>query len=191
MVLSSFILDTMMSIFPSLILDTSQNEGLCALCINHEQIFIKNLSTPLQSHQMITTLHDLLHQQAMKIENICHIFVCIGPGSFTGCRSGVTIAQTFSYVLNTSISSFHSLLPFHQNNTATLFPQKAHCFLFDGNQLMTISYDKLQKTTLPLFSPIIETAKKYLPNKNIRLSHYNIQTIICQSNLSSSLEIIY
>ena len=66
--------------------------------------FDKDLST-----MALTTIVDMMNCVNLAPTNIDKIILVNGPGSFTGCRIGITIAKTYAWALNIPISTITSL----------------------------------------------------------------------------------
>ena len=66
--------------------------------------FDKDLST-----MALSTIVEMLNDQAIKPIEISKIILVNGPGSFTGCRIGITIAKTYAWALNIPITTITSL----------------------------------------------------------------------------------
>lgn len=66
--------------------------------------FDKDLST-----MALSTIVEMLNEQAIKPNEISKIILVNGPGSFTGCRIGITIAKTYAWALNIPITTITSL----------------------------------------------------------------------------------
>ena len=61
-----------------------------------------------QAHRQLSdTIHikiqDLLNKNSIDYSNLTGLVVFIGPGSFTGLRIGITVANTLAYSLNIPI----------------------------------------------------------------------------------------
>lgn len=54
-------------------------------------------------------LKELLEKNDLSVHDLGEIFICNGPGSFTGVRIGVTIAKTLGYTLNIPVKVISSL----------------------------------------------------------------------------------
>lgn len=78
-----------------------ENESL----ITQKKIrFDKDLST-----MSLVTIVKMLEEKNIAPKSIDKIILVNGPGSFTGCRIGITIAKTFAWSLNVPITTITSL----------------------------------------------------------------------------------
>lgn len=75
-----------------------------ALICERKSKFDKELST-----MALTTIVDMLNENNISPNDINKIVLVNGPGSFTGCRIGITIAKTYAWALNIPISTITSL----------------------------------------------------------------------------------
>ena len=66
--------------------------------------FDKELST-----MALTTMVSMLDEKNLHPKDINKIILVNGPGSFTGCRIGITIAKTYAWALNIPITTITSL----------------------------------------------------------------------------------
>ena len=93
-----------------LYLDTTSNFLYTGVVENNSLIcerkvrFDKDLST-----MALTTMVKMLEEKDIKPTDINKIILVNGPGSFTGCRIGITIAKTFAWSLNIPITTISSL----------------------------------------------------------------------------------
>lgn len=55
------------------------------------------------SDTLLVKIEDLLSEQKLELKNVSGLIVYRGPGSFTGLRIGITVANTLSYSLNIPI----------------------------------------------------------------------------------------
>ena len=94
----------------TLFIDTHYKDILLYLFKDNELLDKKvMLNVKSTSVETMPALIDLLNVNNLKVNNIKKIAVCIGPGSFTGTRIGVTIAKTLAYANNIDIVSLTSL----------------------------------------------------------------------------------
>ena len=93
-----------------LYLDTSSSYLYTGVVENDELLtdrkieFGKDLST-----EALKTIVEMLEEKNIKPGDINKIILVNGPGSFTGCRIGITIAKTYAWSLNIPISVISSL----------------------------------------------------------------------------------
>lgn len=93
-----------------LYLDTSSSFLYTGVVDNNSLIterkvrFDKELST-----KSLITITEMLEEKNIKPSDIDKIILVNGPGSFTGCRIGITIAKTYAWCLNVPIMVISSL----------------------------------------------------------------------------------
>ncbi len=94
----------------SLFIDTSSIDVSIAI-IKDNKILSSITKEATGTHSIYTTkyLDDMLKEAKLKPKDINKIMVVNGPGSFTGVRIGVTIAKTYSYLLNIPVIPVSSL----------------------------------------------------------------------------------
>ena len=77
-----------------LAIETSSRKGSVAISFNEKILAEKFFSAPLRhSAEIFPAIQDLLDQFGFKPDQIRHIYISGGPGSFTGLRIAVTIAK--------------------------------------------------------------------------------------------------
>ena len=94
----------------TLFIDTHFQDILIYLFKNNELEIkeeIKNIKST--STETMPLIVKVLDKANIRINDINKIAVCVGPGSFTGVRIGVTIAKTIAYSLNIPIVTLTSL----------------------------------------------------------------------------------
>jgi tRNA threonylcarbamoyladenosine biosynthesis protein TsaB len=64
--------------------------------------------TDKQSEDLLIFIDSILKDRGLKLNNIKVILVNIGPGSFTGVRVGVTVANTLSWSLNIPVFGYRN-----------------------------------------------------------------------------------
>ncbi len=93
-----------------LYLDTTSNFLYTGIVENNDLIcerkirFDKDLST-----MALTTMVEMMNSVNIKPNDVDKIILVNGPGSFTGCRIGITIAKTYAWSLNIPITTISSL----------------------------------------------------------------------------------
>lgn len=84
-----------------LFIDTSSNEKI-VLKVN-EQTF-ESEARRAKSQRLLPFITETLSLFNSEISDITEIEVATGPGSFTGIRVGVAVAQTLGWVLNVPVN---------------------------------------------------------------------------------------
>lgn len=93
-----------------LFLDTSTTRLVVATFIDDELKFFKNEEcNQSMSVRIMPLIDEALKKTNIKINEIDKIFVCTGPGSFTGIRIGVTCAKTLAWALNIPVVPISTL----------------------------------------------------------------------------------
>jgi hypothetical protein len=93
-----------------LILDTSTDQ--CFVLICEKNTLLASRFFPAKnnlSSTLVPTIQELLESTTGKIERI---FIGIGPGSYTGLRVGVSVANSLALSLDIPLYSFCSLMAF-------------------------------------------------------------------------------
>lgn len=86
-------------------IDTSSNERVLISLITEEDKKDLVRETPSRKNQLVLLLiQELLQEQKIDFSDITEISVIVGPGSFTGVRVGVTIANTLGTLLQIPIN---------------------------------------------------------------------------------------
>ena len=88
-----------------LIIDTT-DRYLIKLGMSDKKIKWFEKETDKQSEDLLVFLDKILKDKKLKIGDIDAILVNIGPGSFTGVRVGVTVANTLSWSLDIPVSGY-------------------------------------------------------------------------------------
>ncbi len=103
-----------------LIIDTSTDLCLIAL-VDGNQILSERVFLHLNklSKNLLTSVQDLLGQHGVTINELNHIAVGIGPGSYTGTRVGATVAKSLAFGLNVLVKPFYSPLAFLPNQNGS------------------------------------------------------------------------
>ena len=93
-----------------LFIDTSTTNLVVAIVINDNLTYFKNeVCNQSMSVRIMPVIDEALSVSKIKIGEIDKIFVCNGPGSFTGIRIGVTFAKTLAWTLNIPVVPLSTL----------------------------------------------------------------------------------
>ena len=118
------------------------------------------------SVETMPAIVSLLKNNKIEAKDLNKIAVCIGPGSFTGTRIGVTIAKTLSYLLNIPIVSLTSL-----DLVGLNLDEKSYVSVKENNGYFVALYDKKLIGDIKYYSDddYIDFKKKNIVVENIEL----------------------
>ena len=100
--------------------DTSGRWLTIALGLNDDVVFLQSLSKSRQSDTLVKDLDNLLGSNGISISDINLIGCVIGPGNFTGLRSGIAVAKAISFSLSIPIVGLKYFECFESNDPVTL-----------------------------------------------------------------------
>jgi tRNA threonylcarbamoyladenosine biosynthesis protein TsaB len=90
--------------------ETSGRAGSVALAHGPHLIDSAHFTGPMRhSAELFTVITQMLEKAALKPQNVRHIYVSAGPGSFTGIRIAVTMAKIMNFANNVQIAAVNSL----------------------------------------------------------------------------------
>ena len=87
---------------------TDREKTIVTLIIDQDQ-FIKEKENSRKNQPTLPLIVELLQEHSLELKDIHQIKVNEGPGSFTGVRVGVSIANALSYVLHIPVNGKISL----------------------------------------------------------------------------------
>lgn len=88
-----------------LYIDTSDNKKITvALEINGEKIQNTKQTDTWTSQILLPMIDDLLKNKNIAVNKLTEINIHIGPGSFTGLRVGVAVANTLGWLLHIPVN---------------------------------------------------------------------------------------
>ena len=160
----------------SLFIDTHYKNIVIALYQNENLVDIVNKEVSKDHSVFIMhLLEELLKKNKITVHDLNKIYVCKGPGSFTGIRLCVTIAKTLAYTLNIPIKSLTSieLVSLGNNDPYLVVSENNGVFIAERNDLDNIKYYSKSeyqefKTTHEVsenLKPAYEKIPSYLKNK--------------------------
>jgi len=89
----------------TLILDTADKKQISVgLNINGQEDIQTKQITSNKTQIILPMIDEVLKKHEVKLENISEIQVNVGPGSFTGLRVGIAIANGLSFALKIPIN---------------------------------------------------------------------------------------
>ncbi len=88
-----------------LFIDTSNNQEVVIKVISgKEEIIMKHEMNRTKVQAVLPLMEEALEKKSIKLEELTGIEVITGPGSFTGLRVGVAIANTLATVLKIPVN---------------------------------------------------------------------------------------
>lgn len=96
---------------PPIILAVDTATELCsvALGVDHRVYSREVLGQRIHTQALLPMIHELISEAGISIQDITAVAVGKGPGSFTGVRIGVGLAQGLAFGLNCSIYAISTL----------------------------------------------------------------------------------
>ena len=146
-----------------LAIDTSST--VCSVAIlENDKLIDKNELNDGKTHSenLMPLLDELLKRNSLNIKNIEMLACCVGPGSFTGIRIGVSTIKPIAEILDIKIASVTSLETLARNieNEETIVSiidsrnNQVYCGIFDKN------YNKKEDYLAEDISIVIDKLKK-------------------------------
>ncbi len=107
-----------------LYLDSTNNRNVLIRLDDEE--FTTEYATP-QEQDILFFLHEILNQKGRSLNDLTEIEVNPGPGSFTGTRVGVTIANTLAFALKIKVNGRKPpVLPIYSSPPNITLPKRTN-----------------------------------------------------------------
>lgn len=88
-----------------LLIDTSSNKEICVgIRISGKKYLVRKKIDRQKAQIVLPLIEKLLKKHNLRLSDLSKIEVNTGPGSFTGLRVGIAIANTLSFALNIPIN---------------------------------------------------------------------------------------
>ena len=88
-----------------LLIDTSNSqETIVGLKIDNKKDFLKGRSKVLKAQNVLPLIEKILKKHKLKTSDLTAIEINIGPGSFTGLRVGIAVANTLAWSLKIPVN---------------------------------------------------------------------------------------
>ncbi len=89
----------------TLLIDTSDNKKIkIGLKIDKKSFYLNSNPTTLKSQVVLILIDKLLKKHGLHIKDVTQIEVNLGPGSFTGVRVGVSVANALGFSLKIPVN---------------------------------------------------------------------------------------
>lgn len=89
-----------------LIIDTSSNEKIkVGLILNRNEFIIEQKLDKQKAQAILPLIEKILKENKITLKDITQIQVNPGPGSFTGIRVGLTVANTLAFLLKIPVNN--------------------------------------------------------------------------------------
>lgn len=82
-------------------IDTSNSEKIIIYIDDKKYV---SDSREEKSQKLLSFIDETLRKEELKVEDINEIYVNTGPGSFTGLRVGVSVANTLGWILKVPVN---------------------------------------------------------------------------------------
>ncbi len=148
------------------ILAVDTSSSICSVAILEDDVIIDEINLDngkTHSENLMPIIDMILKRNNIKIDDIEMLSCCVGPGSFTGIRIGVSTIKPIAEILNIKIAAITSLEVLARNveNKETIVSlidarnNQVYCGIFDKN------YDKKEDYLADDINKIIHELKKY------------------------------
>lgn len=88
-----------------LLIDTVDNKKIkIGLKIDKKAFYLNSNPTALKSQVVLILIDKLLKKHKLQIKDVTQIQVNLGPGSFTGVRVGVSVANALGFLLKIPVN---------------------------------------------------------------------------------------
>ena len=148
------------------ILAVDTSSAICSVALLDNDILIDEINLDngrTHSENLMPLVDEIITRNNLKVNDIEFIACCVGPGSFTGIRIGVSSIKAIAEVLNVKLASVTSLetLAANVNDAKTIVSlidarnNQVYCGIFDEN------YDLKEEALADDINEAIAHIKKY------------------------------
>lgn len=89
----------------TLLIDTSDNKKIkVGLKIDKKVFYLNSNPTALKSQVVLVLIDKILKKNGLQVKDLTDIEVNLGPGSFTGVRVGVSVANALGFSLKIPVN---------------------------------------------------------------------------------------
>lgn len=148
------------------ILSVDTSSKICSVAVLEDDNVVNEINLDngmTHSENLMPIIAEILEKNNMKLADINLIACCVGPGSFTGIRIGVSSVKAMAEVKKIPVASVTSLEILARIDTSSKVKvamidaknNQVYCGIFDEN------YNKLEELFADDILIVIETVKKY------------------------------
>ncbi|MCL6096439.1 MAG: hypothetical protein M1444_02020 [Patescibacteria group bacterium] len=88
-----------------LFIDTADNKEIkVGLKVNNQSFSLSSVPTALKSQVVLVLVAKLLKKHGLRVTDLTQIEVNLGPGSFTGLKVGVSVANALGFSLKIPVN---------------------------------------------------------------------------------------
>lgn len=87
-----------------ILIDTSAANKISIVLSTEEQQFVRKSEQKFGSQALLSTITDLFKESGIQFKDLTEIEVATGPGSYTGLRVGIAVANALGYSLNIPVN---------------------------------------------------------------------------------------
>lgn len=90
----------------TLIIDTSKRESIkVGLKLGRKDYYLEKKADSQKAQIVLPIIDEILKKHKIELKDLNSIEVNTGPGSFTGLRVGISVANSLSFVLNIPVNN--------------------------------------------------------------------------------------
>lgn len=89
-----------------LLINTIERSKLEIAIFKNDVLNIFQFETQTSAEDILPVISELLKQNKLSLQNITAILVNVGPGSYTGTRIGITVANTLAWTLDIPVLGY-------------------------------------------------------------------------------------
>ncbi len=148
-----------------LAIETSSRWGSAALGGADGPLSTGEIAEPMgHAREFAALVQTLLNRQGWTMAMITHVFVSVGPGSFTGLRIGVTLARTLSWSIGARIVAVPTLDALARNALkATPRPPRVAALLdAKRGQVYAAAYDLSTNSPQRILGPVLQRPAEFM-----------------------------
>jgi len=148
-----------------LALETSGQSGSAAIGTSAGVISAERLPVDVRhAGELLPAVQRLLEQQGWRADSITHVFISIGPGSFTGLRIAVSVARTLAWSIGARIVAVPTMHALARNALPAPGPPEQVAPVLDAkrSQVYTACYRLASQQCIELIPACLAEPREFL-----------------------------